>query len=102
MIRRIEPTDYYEQPYGRGTHVVLLVIADDLAAAAAGPFKRAAETMPAVSFWVCCVTSPEDAEAVQAVRYPQYRFIRNGQECYCHVGLLDDDELVECFDKLEV
>lgn len=101
MIHRLDPADYYDAPYGHGTHVVLLILADELAVAASGPFKRAAETTPTVRFYVCCIDSPEAAEAVQAVRYPQYRFVRNGSERYCHVGLLDDDELAECFDKLE-
>jgi hypothetical protein len=101
MIQRLNAEDYHDAPYGRGMHVVLLCLADDLAVAASGPVRRLAETMPTVTFHVCCVTSPEQAETVQAVRYPQYRFVRNGSERYCHVGLLDDDELAECFDKLE-
>ena len=101
MIKRLSPSDYHEAPYRPGTHVVLLVLPDELAVAASGPFRRTADTMPSVTFWVVPIESPEDAEIVQAVRYPQYRFFRNGNECYCHVGLLDDDELAECFDKLE-
>lgn len=101
MIRRLNPTDYYDGPYRPGTHCVLLALADELTAAAAPPVRRVADAMPTVTFWICNVTGPEDAEAVQAVRYPQYRFIRDGTERHCHVGLLDDDQLVDCFDKLE-
>lgn len=101
MIKRLRPSDYCAGPYGVGTHCVLLVLADDLMQAAAGPFRRAAEQMSTVTFWVCGIESTADAEAVQAIRFPQYRFVRDGTERYSHTGLLDDDELADCFDKLE-
>lgn len=101
MIRRLSSESYYDEPYGPGTHCIVLVMPDELAVAAAPAVKQAAELKPSVTFWVCSIETPEQAEAVQAIRYPQYRLIRDGQERYCHVGLLEYDELLECFDKLE-
>lgn len=101
MIRRLDPQDYHDAPYRPGTHCVLLAMADELTVAAAPPVKQCAELMPTVTFWICSITTPEDAETVQAIRFPQYRFFRDGTERHCHVGLLDHAELIECFDKLE-
>jgi hypothetical protein len=101
MIQRLNPSDYYTGPYGRGTHCVVLVLADDMLPAVASPFRRVAEQFRTVTFWVCGIESTDDAEAVQAIRFPQYRFIRDGTERYCHTGLLEDNELACCFDKLE-
>jgi hypothetical protein len=99
--RNLSPDRYCHEPYGPGTHVVLLCLPDDLAQAALAPYGRVAARVGSVTFWVCRIGSVADAEAVQAIRYPQYRFIRNGSEQHCHTGVMTDDEILECLDHLE-
>jgi hypothetical protein len=101
MTRTLQPDRYYDEPYGAGLHCILLCLDDDLYGEAVGPFERVAAHVRLCTFWLCRVESVEDAEAVQAIRYPQYRFIRDGSERYVHVGVLNDEELVDCFDRLE-
>lgn len=101
MIKRLDSESYYDEPYRAGTHVVLLCLPDDLAEAAYGPYERVSDRMLGVTFWCLEVASVADAETVQALRFPQYRFFRDGSERYVHLGLLDDARLIECFDHLE-
>lgn len=101
MIERLAADRYYDEPYQAGTHVVLLTQPDDLADAAYGPYERVSRRMPAVHFWHVEIGSVADVEAVQALRFPQYRFFRDGSERHAHLGLLDDEQLIECFDHLE-
>lgn len=101
-MKRLEPDRYYDEPYGRGTHVVLLALAgDDLTGPSVRAFERVSEVAGSFTFWLVEITSVGDAEAVQAIRYPQYRFIQNGNERHQHVGILEDEELLEAFDHLE-
>lgn len=101
-MNRIEATAYYDVAYGPGAHVVLLVLADDdLTGPAVRAFSRISEMTESVSFWLIEIVSPRDAEAVQALRYPQYRFVQDGSEQHQHVGILEDEELLDAFDHLE-
>jgi hypothetical protein len=100
MMRRITAEQYYEHPYQPGLHVVLLCLPDDLAETAAAPLARLAQRAPNLHIWVCQVQSVEDAETVQALRYPQYRIIRDGSERYQHTGLLDDAQIEDALDNL--
>lgn len=101
MVHRLTADHYYDEPYGAGTHIVLLCLPDDLCEAAQAPYSRVASRMPFATFWLCRIASVADAESVQAIRFPQYRFVRNGCEKLVHTGLLDDAELTACFDRLE-
>lgn len=99
MIRRLAPTDYYDAPYGRGVHLVLLHGTGDLYRRARGPFSRIAAVRPSTNCWECLIDSTEAAEAVQACWVPQYRIIINGSERFQHVGCLGDDELAAALDQ---
>lgn len=101
MMRQLSPDRYYDEPYGAGLHVVLLCRPDELQRAAAGPYERVSNMMPTTAFWAVTIATEADAESVQAIRFPQYRFLRDGSELSVHIGLMDDDQLVDCFDHLE-
>ena len=47
-----------------------------------------------MSFWHCRLKTPEDTEAVECCRVPQYRFIVDGSERQSHIGVLEDEDLI--------
>lgn len=102
MLRGLNSDRYYDEPYRPGTHVVLLALAGDpLTRAAIRPFERVSKLARSFSFWLVEIASTAQAEAVQAIRFPQYRFVQNGSETYQHTGVLEDEELLETFDHLD-
>lgn len=94
-------TRYYDEPYGKGLHCVILHIGDDLARQASQSVARVQVRRSGISFWAIYCRSPEDCEAVQACRFPQYRFLVNGAETHQHTGVLDDEDLIAIVDGLE-
>lgn len=91
---------YYDEPYSRGVHCVILHLGDDLARQASECVSRVQVRRPDVSFWaIHC--GPEDCESVQACRFPQYRFMVNGSETDQHTGVLDDEALISKLNELE-
>jgi len=101
MMKRLAIDRYHDDPYQSGRHVVLLCLPDSLQDVAERSFERVSAIMPTTTFWSAVITSDDEAEVVEAVRYPQYRFLCNGSEQSVHVGLLDDDRLLDCLDHLE-
>lgn len=101
-MKQLDPDRYYDEPYGRGIHCVLLVLVDDeLSEAAVRAFQRVSSLTRAVTFWLVPIVTTAQAEAVQALRYPQYRFFHDGNERLHRTGVLDDDELLEALDHCE-
>lgn len=102
MLRGLSPDRYYDEPYRHGAHVVLLALTGDpLTRAALRPFERVSKMTQSFSFWLVEIASTAQAEAIQAIRFPQYRFVQNGSETHQHVGVLEDEELIEAFDHLD-
>ena len=46
-------------------------------------------TSRSIFLWECRVHTAEDCAAVQACRFPQFRFFVNGNERQTHVGVLE-------------
>ncbi len=99
-MRALDPAQYLDA-YGPGVNVVLLTIDDDLGAEALACFTRVADRPNHyVTFWTCRITGPEDTEAVECSRVPQYRFIVDGSEKTAHIGILEDEELITAIAEL--
>jgi len=92
MIQDLPVDRFLDEPYGRGLHVVLLHLNDDLYIDARDYMKVVVPRLHGgnINLWTCHVRSAEDVAMIQACRFPQYRFILNGVEKLSHVGVLDD------------
>ena len=98
MVDALAPGDYLEKPYEKGIHVVLLHCEDTV-----GLWRQAMASMetvshrfygsPNVRLWECVIRTPEDAEAVEVARMPQFRFFLNGAEHYTYTGVMSPEEI---------
>lgn len=98
MIETLPPEKYLDEAYGSGVHVVLLHRTDDLYREARSQLKQAALRLQGsrgIKFWSCLVSTAEDAELIQVVKFPQFRFFRNGSESHSHVGVMDHTEIID-------
>jgi hypothetical protein len=99
MVKVLAASDYLDVVYERGLHVVLLYCDDDSrlgvrAVHSLEPVDSRFHGSRNVHLWVCRIETPEDAEAVQVARLPQYRFFLNGSEKHSHVGVMDSEEIL--------
>jgi len=96
VVRRLEIDRYYDEPYGPGLHVVLLYRQDDLAEEAIEALELVAERLhdPGARYWAARITDEDDAVAVQACRFPQYRVLRDGSELCAIVGCCEAVDLL--------
>ena len=103
MIRELPPDRYLDEPYGQGIHVVLLHLRDELYFDALG-YMKVVETRlhgSRILLWSCHVQTDDDAELVQACKFPQFRFLVNGNEQFSHIGVLTDRELIDRIYRIE-
>lgn len=102
LINPLLPADYLDAVYGPGFHVVLLHCGDDLAREAASNLRAIDPHLGVrnVRLWACFIETPEHAETVQAVKLPQFRFFRNGNEAKSQVGVMSPEAIVKVVNEM--
>jgi len=104
VIKETTPSRYLDDAFGQGINVVLLHLGDEMYQEALGPYVQAAQRFEGsrwVNLWVCCIQSDDDCVAVQACRFPQFRFLVNGVEKSSHLGALEAREIVQTIFSME-
>lgn len=99
-MKPLVPSQFLDA-YGDGINVVLLTVDDPLGGEARAAAQRVADRFTRyVRFWDCRIRTPEDTAHVECCRVPQYRVVVDGAERVSHVGVLDDESLVEMIGAL--